>query len=188
MYGVGLVVTFVEHLTVKEVLATMELRGDRLSWTAGTGEPKRACRERKMKDVPKLNPEQWTEVDVYWTVHDGRRFSISSSERDAWESLKSLYDYAENPEGWAVEHSRERLPTSSGKIVEGEGEIVELDDEGAVASRVPFTPVKVFWNCPWCGEQHNTDLDQVHFDRTSRHPNPSLWFCEHGEGIVLVTW
>jgi hypothetical protein len=98
-----------------------------------------------MGDVPTLKPEQWAEVDVYWTVHDGRRFSISLSERDAWESLESLHDYAESPEGWTVEHSRETVPTATGEIVEGEGEIVELDDDAAVASRTSFTPVHVFW-------------------------------------------
>lgn len=132
--------------------------------------------------------EHTCEVDVYWTVRNGRRYSISLSEQEAWQSLRKLHDYDENPQGWTVEHSLERVPTVTGTIVEGEGEIVELDDEGQVASTTPFTPVHVFWDCPWCGCQHNTDLYHGLFGRALRYLNPSLWFCERGEGIVLVGW
>ncbi len=70
------------------------------------------------------------EVDVYWTVQNGRRFSISLSEWEAWESLKSLFAYTEDPQGWTVEHSLEMVPTATGEVVEGEGEIVELVSVG----------------------------------------------------------
>lgn len=128
------------------------------------------------------------EVDVYWTVQKGQRFSISLSEREAWESLESLYAHTEDPQGWTVERSRETVPSATGEVVEGEGEIRELDDEADVASRTSFIPVHIFWDCPWCGHQHNTDLYRGPRGRTSRCPNPSLWFCELGKGIVLVGW
>jgi hypothetical protein len=128
------------------------------------------------------------EVDVYWTVQDGRRWSISLSEPDAWETLRELALYEENEDGWTVEHSREMVPIAKGEILEGEGEVVELDDEGEVASTTPFTPVHVFWNCPWCGNQHNTDLYHGRWGQRSRHTSPSIWFCERGKGIVLVEW
>jgi hypothetical protein len=132
--------------------------------------------------------EKTCELDIYWTVQNGRRFSISLSEREAWESLEELYDYAENPRGWTGERSREKVPTVTGKVVEGEGEVVELDDHGEVTSTKPFTPVHVFWDCPWCGQQHNTDLYYGPWGQRERHGSPSIWFCEHGEGIVLVNW
>jgi hypothetical protein len=132
--------------------------------------------------------ENRREVDVYWTVQDGRRWSISLSEREAWESLRQCHTSVENPQGWTVEHSRESVPIATGEVVEGEGEIVALDDEGDVASTTPFTPVHIFWDCPWCGHKHTTDLYHGRWGRTLRHPNPSIWFCERGEGIVLVQW
>jgi hypothetical protein len=132
--------------------------------------------------------ENTCEVDVYWTVQNGRRFSISLSEREAWESLKEIHDYTENPQGWTVVHSREKVPSVTGDVVEGEGEIIELNDEADVASRTSFTPVHIFWDCPWCGQKHNTDLYHGFWGRTLRSPNPSIWFCERGEGIVLVKW
>ena len=128
------------------------------------------------------------EVDVYWTFQKGRRFSISLSEREAWDLLKSRHAYHEDPQGWTVEHTRETVPTATGEVVEGEGEIVELDDEAAVASRTPFIPVHIFWDCPWCGQQHNTDLYHGPWGRSLPYPNPSIWFCERGKGIVLVRW
>ena len=128
------------------------------------------------------------EVNVYWTVQHGQRFSISLSEKEAWESLKSLYDYSESPEGWTVEHSRESVPIATGEVVEGEGEIVALDDDGDFISRTPHKPVHVFWNCPLCGHQHNCDLFHDYPSRTASCPNPSIWFCERGKGIVLVKW
>jgi hypothetical protein len=135
-----------------------------------------------------MNMDDKCEVDVYWTVQNGRRFSISLSEQQAWKSLETLYDYSENPEGWMVEHSREKVPTATGEVVEGEGEIVELDNEGDVLARAPYKPVHVFWDCPWCGHRHNTDLYRDALQRRLPYPNPSVWFCENGEGIALVKW
>ena len=40
--------------------------------------------------------------------------------------------------------------------------------------------VHIHWLCPHCGEAHYTDEDP---DDCS----PFLWFCEHGEGVVLVS-
>ncbi len=128
------------------------------------------------------------EVDVYWTVQNGQRFSISLSERAAWEDLESLYAYEEDPHGWTVEHSREIVPVARGELVEGEGEMIELDDEGEIASTTPVTSVHVFWDCPWCGNQHNVNLYRDPLGRTSPNSNPSIWFCERGKGIVLVSW
>lgn len=132
--------------------------------------------------------ENTCEVDVYWTVRNGRRHSISLSEPEAWQSLQELADYEDNPQGWTVEHSRERVPAVTGRVLEGEGGIVESDDEGEVDSKTSFTPVHVFWDCPWCGRQHVTDLCHGRFGQALRYPNPSIWFCERGKGIVLVGW
>ena len=132
--------------------------------------------------------ENTCELDVYRAFHNGQCFSISLSEREAWESAGNTHDYHENPQAWTVTHSREKVPIVTGAIVEGEGEIVELDDEGAVASTTSFTAVHIFWDCPWCGQRHNTSLNRGFCDRPSRNPNPSIWFCERGEGIALVNW
>lgn len=128
------------------------------------------------------------EVNVYWTVQHGQRFSISLSEKEAWESLESLHQFSENPDGWTVEHSRENVPIAAGEVVEGEGEIIELDNGGNVLSKTPYKPVHVFWDCPCCGHQHNTDLYLDYPSRSFPCSNPSIWFCERGKGIVLVKW
>jgi hypothetical protein len=128
------------------------------------------------------------EFDVYWTVQNGRRFSISLSEPQAWESLESLWAYHEDSQGWTIERTRESVPIATAEVVEGEGEMIELTDEGIEISRTPYAPAHVFWDCPWCGLTHNTDLYGDPVRRTSPAPNPSLWFCERGKGIVLVNW
>ena len=132
--------------------------------------------------------ENTCEVNVYWTVHEGRRRFISLTEQAALELLGELGEYAENPQGWSVEHSRELVPMARGQLEEGEGEIVELDEDGNVASKKSFIPVHIFWDCPWCDRQHSTDLYHGRFGRTLRYPNPSIWFCERGKGIVMVNW
>lgn len=134
------------------------------------------------------------DLDVYWSVQYGRRWSVSLSASDAWRSLESLAAYHDNPDGWTVEQARETVPVSMGTIVEGEGELVVLDrldgrdDDCAVTLRQPYKAVHVFWNCPLCGQQHNTGLYDDPVNQTGRASNPSIWFCERGEGIVLVRW
>ena len=128
------------------------------------------------------------EVDVYWTVQDRMRWSVSLSEKDAWGSLKRLAAYEDDPTGWTVEHTREALPVTEGEIVKGGGESVVLDENASVVSRQFYESVHVFWKCPRCGEMHNCNLYDDRVNQRSPSPNPSVWFCERGEGIVLVCW
>jgi hypothetical protein len=127
-------------------------------------------------------------IDVYWTVQGGQRFTISLTEKAAWDSLNNLWAYDEDPHGWTIERATEVVPVAFGEVCEGQGEALELDDVGREESRVPYTPVKVFWTCPRCEEQHSTDRYDHPIDRSSPAANPSLWFCERGEGLVLVGW
>ena len=128
------------------------------------------------------------EVDVYWSVQNGTRWSVSLSETEAWQSLESLAADHDDPHGWTVERTHETVPVSRGEIVEGEGEMIVLDDDGAETLRQPYKAVDVFWDCPLCGRTHNTNLYKNRVDHTHPAPNPSIWFCEGGEGIVLVRW
>ena len=129
------------------------------------------------------------EVDVHWTVQNGQRWSASLSEKDAWDSLKTLAAYEDAPLGWTVERTREIVPVAKGETVKGGGEIVALDDDNAsVASRQFYEAVHVFWKCPLCGDTHNGGLYDDPVNQRSPAPNPSLWFCERGEGIVVVHW
>jgi hypothetical protein len=128
-------------------------------------------------------------IDIYWTVQRGRRFTISLSERAAWDSLNNFWAYDEDPHDWTVEHTREEVPVAVGEIYEGgDGEMIELDEDGHEVSRAPYIPVKVIWNCPRCGELHLTDLYDDRIERTGAAPNPSLWYCERGQDPVLVRW
>ena len=129
------------------------------------------------------------EVDVYWTVQNGKRWSISLSDQEAWESLQTLAAYEDDPRGWTVERTRETVPISIGEVVEGEGELVELDDEDYSESfKQRYKCVHVFWQCPLCCHRHNCDLYGDPVNQNSPASNPSIWFCERGEGIVLVHW
>ena len=126
------------------------------------------------------------EIDVYWTIQNGKRFSIALTEADAWASI--TVEREEDPLGWSVECRRETAPVTLGEIAEGHGEWFELDEEGNSGPPQPYTPVKVFWKCPCCGEMHSTDAYDHPVKRASPCPNPSIWFCEFGRGIVLVHW
>jgi hypothetical protein len=128
------------------------------------------------------------EVDVYWTIQSGKRHSIALTENDAWESLESLYLHAENPHGWTVERSRETVPVSQGRIVEGEGEMIALTEDAVETHRQNYTSTHVFWSCPHCNQMHNVNLYDDPIERTAEAPNPSIWFCERGDGLVLVQW
>jgi hypothetical protein len=78
---------------------------------------------------------EYREVDVYWTIQSGKRHSISLSENDAHESLKSLFQYEENPLGWTIERTRETVPVAQGRIVDGGGEMIELTEDGVETHR-----------------------------------------------------
>ena len=127
-------------------------------------------------------------VDVYWTVQDGKRFTISLSEEQAWLSLDRLWAHSENPIGWTVERTTEEVPIAVGDVHDGEGEMIQLDDDGRELSRRAYKPVHVLWRCPHCGKKHNTDLYSDPFERRLPASNPSIWFCEHDKGLVLVQW
>ena len=84
------------------------------------------------------------------------------------------------------------MPVAQGEIAVGQGECIELDEDAAgdvnETSRREYRAVSVFWICPHCGEQPNTDLHERPGGEGPQRSNPSLWFCERGEGLVLVGW
>jgi hypothetical protein len=127
-------------------------------------------------------------VDIYWTVRAGERFTISLSESEAWKSLDGYWAYKENSVGWTVEQTTEEVPVALGEVCEGGGHVAELDEDGNELSRLSYTPVKVLWTCPRCGKQHLNDRYDDPVVHASPAPNPSIWFCESGHGIVLVNW
>jgi hypothetical protein len=128
-------------------------------------------------------------VDVYWATHHGRRWSVSLSESEAWQSLDSLAIYSEDPHGWTVERTHEMVPLSQGKIAECEGEMIVLDgDDYCETLKQSYKAVRVVWDCPLCGHTHDTGLYDDPVNRTHPASNPSIWYCEEGAGIVLVHW
>jgi hypothetical protein len=136
-----------------------------------------------------MDQTQTIDIDVYWAIQNGRRLSVSLSETLAWQSLNSPGYHEYDPRGWTVEKSHERVSLSHGMIVESEGEcVVFLDDDGIETSNQVYKAINIFWDCPLCRCTHNTNLygDPVH--QTDKAPNPSIWFCEKGNGIVLVNW
>jgi hypothetical protein len=128
-------------------------------------------------------------IDIFWTVQRCRRFTISLSEEAAWASLENYWAYDEDPQGWTVERTCEPAPVAIAEIYEGGGgEMTTLDDEGNASPPIPYVPVKLFWNCPRCGQVHSTDFYDHPIARTNPARPPALWFCERGEGPVLVRW
>jgi hypothetical protein len=123
-------------------------------------------------------------IDVFWVVEAGHKRSVHRCEAEAQESRKSYVACGTNEGSLTIEHTRETVPVVVGEIAEGYGEVVEVDEIGdAVLESSPqsYTAVHVFWRCPLCGESHNCSI-------RDSPPNPSLWFCELGEGIALVSW
>lgn len=126
------------------------------------------------------------ELDVYWTVHKGRRYSVWLSESEAWQSLERLAD--DDSYDWTVEQTHETVPLSLGEVVEGEGEEIVLSDNGGIETTQLYMAVHVFWDCPLCGNRHNVGLYDNPVMRGNPASNPSIWYCEEGKGIVLVHW
>ncbi len=127
-------------------------------------------------------------VNVFWTIGDGSQFSISMSRAEAEQELPDLAEVNEDVREWSIQQTQETVPVATGELCTGFGEAVSLDDEGEVTLRQPYQAIHVFWKCPHCGEMHNNNIYQDPVNRTFRFANPSLWFCEKGEGIVMVKW
>ncbi len=127
-------------------------------------------------------------VDVFWTVRKGQRHSISLTENEAWKYLELRAYFGEEPNGWSVDKTREVVPVVYGEIVEGEGTMVELDDDGNETVCRAYIALSVFWNCPHCGERHNVSLYDNPIEQTAEASNPSIWVCERGEGHSIVHW
>src|SRR5205823_6530075 len=115
-------------------------------------------------------------LDVYWTVQNGKRFTISLSEDEAWRSLARYWAYSENPVGWSVERTTEEVPVAVGKpfvadrttyAQDADGKFVETDD-GIKAPHVA-------WDCPICGKRHTCDLCHDLECRTPPDATPQLW-------------
>ncbi len=128
-------------------------------------------------------------LDVYWTVQNGKRFTIRLSENEAWRSLENYFRYSENPVGWTVERTTEDVPVVAGKpfvakrttYAQGaNGKFVETAD-GIDAPHVA-------WDCPICGQRHVCDLCDDLDCQTPAHKSPQLWYCDRGLGIVLIEW
>jgi hypothetical protein len=128
-------------------------------------------------------------IDVYWTVQRDQRFTISLSEEAAWDSLKDYWAYEDDPSDWTVEVAHELVPIAVAELYEGGGgEMIALDEEGNSSPPIPYVPVKLFWTCPRCGHLHSNDLYDDPIARTNATRPPALWFCERGDGPVLVRW
>jgi hypothetical protein len=130
---------------------------------------------------------QFQEIDVCWAVQNGQRWSVALNEADALESIRSMETYETGK--WQIEKVREVVAIAMGTVVEGKGVAVEfLDDEGRDTSETPYESKHVFWTCPFCNEPHNVSIFRNPLDDSSALTSPSLWFCEHGRGITLVSW
>jgi len=128
------------------------------------------------------------EIEFFWTVHHGKRWSFALSEANALTGLTFDAAYDDDPTGWSVERTAEFVSVARGELIEIDGELIELDDTGSVNSRKPRTLPHVFWYCLFCGERHNVDLFRDPLHGTSPWPNPSVWHCERGKGKVLIHW
>lgn len=128
------------------------------------------------------------EIDVYWTYRRGRPWSVCLSEAEARDSIRSIAGSKQNAGNWTVVRTRESVPVASGEVLKGGGEALTLADQVSDVSREFYSALHVFWQCPLCNQPHSCSLYDGRLARARTATSPAVWFCEQGEGIVLVQW
>lgn len=132
------------------------------------------------------------EMEVFFTVQHGERWSVALTEEKAQADLHDELENADDTSGWSIERSREIVAVATGSLYEGGGgvaiDLTEVGGEVIETSQAAYVPVHVFWQCPLCGRQHNNSLYADPVRRCSPESNPALWYCEHGHGLVFVSW
>jgi len=99
---------------------------------------------------------------VWRAILDGECKQIAESEENLWHELRNNnFWYIDTRDAqWTVTSQDEELPVVCGTTNDG--------------------ALHINWACPFCNEIHDTDR----YDENS----PSMWYCENGEGIAIVTW
>jgi hypothetical protein len=131
--------------------------------------------------------ENTRQVDVYWAVRDGERFTLALSESEARDSLENYWVYEENPLGWSIERTSETVPVVTGKPFMAERTVLAALTGEELAKDIPAPHVA--WDCPHCGCRHTTDLCN---DMECQDPpltSPQLWTCDRNLlNLVWVEW
>ena len=107
-------------------------------------------------------------IPVWRALLDGECKQIHKTEEQLWDELRNRNPWyePENENRWTAIVSDEEVPITK-------GERHDWSAEGGSGG------VHIHYNCPHCRMEEYCDDDP-------NDSSPYLWFCEHGNGIILV--
>ena len=115
-----------------------------------------------------MTESQTTRIPIWRALLDGECKQVHKTEKQLWHELKnrSAWYEPEHEDRWTAVISVEDVP-----VVKGERH--DWSAEGGCGG------VHVHYICPYCETEEYCDDDP-------NDQSPYLWFCERGNGLILV--